>query len=1577
MTVKTCPDRDTLQRLLAGTLFDASAEALETHLLECDRCLAVARDISGADDMSPALRIQREQPADDDVLAAAIERAKQLRSQSETVETDQTMPFPDNAPVEIASGSAAVASDIEREIDFLAPPEQSDEIGRLGGYRVLEVLGVGGMGVVFRAEDPRLKRQVALKAMKPAVAASRSSRDRFVREAQATAAIEHDNIVHIYEVDEDRNIPFIAMQFLRGETLRTRLLRDRRLEPSELLRIGGQVAAGLQAAHERGLIHRDIKPDNIWLEEGTDRVKILDFGLVRSATDDAGLTQTGIVVGTPRYMAPEQAQGDSIDHRCDLFSLGSVLYHMAAGKTPFGGSSLTATLIAVSQADCRPLREICPDLDPELISLITRLLSKNRDERPQSAAEVVGELAALEGNVSVERSRKGQHEKPQRPQSPGSRRPLLYAGGLVAIALAVFAWLYFAGVIFRVEAEHGTLVVKVKGDDFTATAQGEKVTIKNVETGETITIDLDSTQASRSLEPGSYFVLETDSGLKTQTAHFTIRSGRREVVEVSWEPKPRIAADESDASQPWITLFDGSDTSHWKQLGAFRAVDGELVGVKGELAKSRDVYDDFELEFQWRISEGGNGGVFYRERADGLDETNFQGTEYQLLDNQRHNNGKNPLTTAGALFGVIAPNADVTRPVGEFNVSRIVCQGGRVEHWMNGQNLLAYDLDSEAFRQARDKLGKAPLAKQVGAQRSGHIYLQCWTGEVAFRNIRLRRLDSSQQSQPPSAADITSGPAATSVRGDWRIVGDAIESTGEGRMAMVLFGSPEFGDGDFTCEVLKSEGKHGLAIVARASDLENYYYFDIGVFDNKWSSIYAKEARTNWRRVAQRQIPPIPTDRWVKLRLRMRGDVFEGFIDDELVLRGKDDRRLRGRLGLRTWNETGKYRNLKFTDPSGKVLWEGLPELPADGARLDTQVHAFEDGDRRAAEYVLSLSGTVKVDDHPLWTNKLPVEPFRLTGVNLEHKKGVTDAGLALLADCQHLQALNLRWTGTTDGGLFHFRNCKGLKLLELGPGVTDEGLAHFRGCRELTRLYLTGEGIGDEGVANFKDCGDLSVLMLQFTNVSEVGLAHFGHSSNLQTLDLDWTKATPAGLAHFEDCRNLTRLILGPDTTDECLANFKSCKGLTHVDLQGQEVSDAGLAHFKDCRELTTLKLHNTRVTGAGLAQLENCAKLAHITLSSNSLPDAEMALFKNWRQLTHLTLDRTQITDAGLAHLKDCKSLRVFVISQAPHISAGMIQALSKAAPDCEVRWDGDANASQDGANTGSTTPPDEEQAGSTSPDRLAAEWVQSICGHPFTYIVIRQNGVARKVDNEQLATGELPTEPFELTGVHLHYNRELTDDGLAYLKDCRHLTLLHFGYTEIGDAGLAHLKTCAKNLQELHLPGGCTDAGLASFADCRDLTRLSLHGVRASTEGLRNFKHCKKLDFLFLGGSQLEGDSLESFASCPDLEHLDVRNTGLAPAELAHFKDCQKLKHLDVSGNPAISNNEMRYFQNCKELTHLNLAYANVDDEGLAFLTNCRNLEYLNVGKTRVSQEFLDALSRELPNCNIDREPKWPRD
>ena len=223
-------------------------------------------------------------------------------------------------------------------------------------------------------------------------------------EARLAAAIEHEHIVTVYQVGEDRSVPFLAMQMLRGETLEDRLKRSRGLLPlPEVLRIGREIVEGLAAAHARGLVHRDIKPANVWLEEGRGRVRILDFGLARGTEPDAQFTRAGTVIGTPAYMAPEQASGGAVDARCDLFSVGSLLYQAATGKAPFGDGDTMSILSALATRMPTPPHRIVPSLPRMFSGLVMRLLAKDPDDRPQSAREVAEAIEALErGETEVE-----------------------------------------------------------------------------------------------------------------------------------------------------------------------------------------------------------------------------------------------------------------------------------------------------------------------------------------------------------------------------------------------------------------------------------------------------------------------------------------------------------------------------------------------------------------------------------------------------------------------------------------------------------------------------------------------------------------------------------------------------------------------------------------------------------------------------------------------------------------------------------------------------------------------------------------------------------------------------------------------------------------------------------------------------------------------------------------------------------------------------------------------------------------------------------------------------------------------
>ena len=305
------------------------------------------------------------------------------------------------APAGGSGGATELGPEFRQLLAALAPPRDAGELGWLGAYRVLDVLGAGGMGVVFRAEDSQLHREIALKTLRPELALAPENLARFLRKARATAALRHDHIVPIYQVSEERGVPFLAMPLLRGKTLEDRLGEEPRLRLGEILRIGREAAEGLAAAHGHGLVHRDVKPRNMWVEAPSGRVKLLDFGLVRSAGEEPGVTRTGMIVGTPAYMSPEQAAGRPVDHRSDLFSLGCVLYRLATGRPPFQGSDPISTLVAVASAEPSPPCEVDPSVPPELSAFIMKLLEKDPANRPASARAVADVFASIEAAWSA------------------------------------------------------------------------------------------------------------------------------------------------------------------------------------------------------------------------------------------------------------------------------------------------------------------------------------------------------------------------------------------------------------------------------------------------------------------------------------------------------------------------------------------------------------------------------------------------------------------------------------------------------------------------------------------------------------------------------------------------------------------------------------------------------------------------------------------------------------------------------------------------------------------------------------------------------------------------------------------------------------------------------------------------------------------------------------------------------------------------------------------------------------------------------------------------------------------------
>ena len=417
---KTCCDCEQLQKLLMESLPEKEENDISEHLSACSEC-----------------RHEFE------VLAATNEwwsEASERLSRSAARRAGHSTYGYSSHDDDVAHFSADFA------VDFLEPSDDQTSLGRLGEYEIVEVIGRGGMGIVLKGFQKELHRHVAVKVLAPHLATSGAARRRFAREAQATAAVVNPHVMAIHSVNANAKLPYLVMPYVACQSLQERLDQQGPLDVKDVLRIGMQASLGLSAAHAQGLVHRDVKPANILLETNVDRVLLTDFGLAR-AVDDATLTRTGIIAGTPQYMSPEQANGDAVDHRSDLFSLGAVLYAMCTGRPPFRADTTFGILRRIRETAPRPIREINPEIPEWLERIVMKLLAKDVVERISSAAEVATlleqSLAHVQQPTSVDLP-KGIRDWLLVPKQEARssdlkdwRRKYLFRGMLISIAALV------------------------------------------------------------------------------------------------------------------------------------------------------------------------------------------------------------------------------------------------------------------------------------------------------------------------------------------------------------------------------------------------------------------------------------------------------------------------------------------------------------------------------------------------------------------------------------------------------------------------------------------------------------------------------------------------------------------------------------------------------------------------------------------------------------------------------------------------------------------------------------------------------------------------------------------------------------------------------------------------------------------------------------------------------------------------------------------------------------------------------------------------------------------------------------
>lgn len=501
--------------------------------------------------------------------------------------------FLESPALEQLAGNNSAESQHAAELLFLTPSSESGALGRLDHYEVLEIIGRGGMAIVMRAHDTKLQREVAVKVL----VSSGVTRQSFVREARAVAAIRDDHVVTIHGVADEGPVPYLVMEFINGGTLEE-LLRNRGcLEVDEILAIGTQIASGLAAAHRKGLIHRDVKPSNVLIESEPKRVKLSDFG-VAGEVDGPGTTQTGILVGTPNYMSPEQANGETMDARSDLFSLGSVLYEMCTGKRPFDGPSTVAVLRRVSDDIQPPAYTLNHGIPEELSGLIDGLLSKSAANRPSSAEEVAVRLQEIQTLLT---SGPAASTRPQRTltesakttnwwQPVGGLRRVVLAATLMVLGLAAAeasGVTQLGAIIVRLTSTTGNLVIEIEDPDARVSIDGTEVTV--------------SGEGSHDVElrAGDYTIRTSREGEPDLSEIVTIERRGNRVVRIHRE------SPQESLELPVGLVLKHSLVGHLEQISSLTySHDGKLLASGDDFGKVR-VWNTLDGTLRYHLPELG------------------------------------------------------------------------------------------------------------------------------------------------------------------------------------------------------------------------------------------------------------------------------------------------------------------------------------------------------------------------------------------------------------------------------------------------------------------------------------------------------------------------------------------------------------------------------------------------------------------------------------------------------------------------------------------------------------------------------------------------------------------------------------------------------------------------------------------------------------------------------------------------------------------------------------------------------------------------------------------------------------
>ncbi len=1484
-----------------------------------------------------------------------------------------------------------------------AAPIASNEIGVLGPYRIIRELGRGGMGAVYGAIDTRLDRPIALKVMLPKYATDQPAKERFLREARTTARIKHDNVVTVYEADEKNGVPYIAMEFLEGYPLNEYLKKKGNLSLNQVMRIVAEASAGLAAAHKIGLVHRDIKPGNLWLEAPNGRVKVLDFGLAKPVHAEVELTQSGAIVGTPAYMSPEQARGGKVDHRTDLFSIGVLLYRLCTGKLPFEGPNTMAVLMALGTEEPAPVQETNPTVPDALAQLTHQLLAKKPEARPQTADEVVKRLRAImqgqtqaipsatpsqtsyaplqvtaipEANPfanledsSVTRieqqeepaskspppsapTPKGKPDPKPNPKKKKQGKGLLIAGlgfaALLMIALGVI-------IIKIINKDGSTTEVKVP-DDSKIEIDGKNVTPNPKKT--------DPKKIDPKTEPKKIDPIEVDTDRKA--AKFVIDNGGGIWINGN-----------HNRGGIWIRNMPEGD---------FRLT-GVQIGKKELKAEDFRVFADCKniTALQIDYTPIGDEGLAHFQNSTGIRYLHLQGTG--VTDKGLAQFQKRTDFTLLHLYEGKVTEEGLLGFAGQPELESLFLWGANIT-----------DRSLPAFRQCT-KL-KNVVIRGDKITDTGLAFLK----EAPFiEDLEIGGIGSTQGVikhviSQPNLSKLVLGMSDKVTAGDFQNVvvsprlqyldlsgvkTDAVDVILAGckssRLRTLVANGPS----------ITPKGLEQSGVIQRLERLQidgtNIGSESVPLLQNAHCLTSLFISKTKFTEADAKEIAKaLPYCRIVH-----DAKIYEPYFTPDDLLAIEKTFEIGGKVVL--MGSSVEVANLAALP---KIAQPISLQFTGPKSIVDNQVPYGKTKNIRSIVFA-----NTEITDVGMGL------PLMVQRVNLSQSKKITDKGITNLIDCHLITHLYLATTNITDKALSEAFNWPDLQWLEARETqLTDKSLTSIKPCILLTRLDLGETKITDAGLAELADRRFLEHLVLDNTTITDTGLEKLGGCVGLKVLVVRKTKVTEKGVrdlaAKLPDCtitfdggvikpltdferealanRKAAEFVIakgGPvrvegseveiwavgdlpkvafrvgqinlagkaEITDGDVALFKKCDGLVKLILSDTKLTNAGLAHLKNCRNLDQIDLSGTSITNEGLIHLKDCTRLQYFYANRTQLTGESFVYLKSFKNLVHLHFSETKINDDSLAHLKELDKLTTLFLGATPITDKGLVHL--KDIPQLSFLALDSANVTDEGL-------------------------------------------IHLKNTRIQILT---------------LVNTKITDAGLTHLKDCKELKQLDVTKTKVTEKGAKELGNALPQCK-ISFDGGMIEPKVATSPDRKAAEFVIKLGgsVKTALDGgygnqlpqgdfklygfallnqaqlkeaeLQVFAGCRHIQEINIGYSPLTDDGfVAGFSQCTNLRIVEIPATKVGPKTFAILAKQSKLERLNLDRG-VFESKDLLAFQGISTLKTLILSHTKTDDEGIVAFKNCTKLELLDLTVTQVKGDFFKEFKslNELKGLSLTSTP-----